>query len=144
MQVDPRLDEIDDCLYRVAVKAIIVEQGKILIVQETGDEWWGLPGGGIDHGEDLPTALKRELQEEIGISGEDVKTDYKIAFAAVGDLLNGIPRINLYYLVSVPKNNITTTDHVSANKWVTGEELVNANLSPSFKSDAVKKVLTYL
>ncbi len=45
-QFDPRLFEISDCLYRVAVKAIIIKDGKLLLVKEDDDEFWSLPGGG--------------------------------------------------------------------------------------------------
>jgi 8-oxo-dGTP pyrophosphatase MutT (NUDIX family) len=45
------------------VKAVIHnENGDVFCVRE-GDDWT-LPGGGVDHGEDLFTALKRELYEE--------------------------------------------------------------------------------
>jgi len=56
MYVDPRLNQIDDCLYRVATKAIIMQDDKVLLVQETPELWWGFPGGGIDHGETAESA----------------------------------------------------------------------------------------
>jgi len=50
--------------YRVTVKAIIRnEQGRVLAVKE-GSNNWGLPGGGVDHGETLERALAREMYEE--------------------------------------------------------------------------------
>lgn len=54
--------------YRVAVKALIKNQeGQILLVKEKSDKW-DLPGGGLNHGEEPEDGLRRELQEEIGIS----------------------------------------------------------------------------
>ena len=50
--------------YRVSLKAIIRnEKGEVLVVKEKSDSW-NLPGGGIDHGETVEQALKRELYEE--------------------------------------------------------------------------------
>ena len=59
-----------DAYYRVSLKAVIKnDEGEVLCVKE-GSDLWELPGGGIDHGEDVHTALARELQEEVGYGGE--------------------------------------------------------------------------
>ncbi len=56
--------------YRVSLKAIIRnEKGEVLVVQERENSW-GLPGGGIDHGETAEAALARELFEEVAYEGE--------------------------------------------------------------------------
>ena len=57
--------------YRVSAKAVIVrDDGLVLCVKEGGDDYWSLPGGGIDFGENLQEALSRELHEEVGFSGD--------------------------------------------------------------------------
>ena len=43
-------------------------QGEILLVKHSYVPGWYLPGGGVDHGEDVETAAKREVYEETGIS----------------------------------------------------------------------------
>ncbi len=57
----------------VAGKAIIRKSEKILILQRAKKSShdpgkWELPGGKMDYGEDLVVALKREVEEETGIS----------------------------------------------------------------------------
>ena len=53
--------------YRVAVKGLVRDQsGKLLFVQERSDSW-DLPGGGLEHGENIVEALTREFQEELGV-----------------------------------------------------------------------------
>ncbi|NCU43951.1 NUDIX hydrolase [Candidatus Saccharibacteria bacterium] len=65
-----------DYLYRVAVRALIRnEKGQILVVKEKSHNWWRLPGGGLDYGESVKEGLKRELKEEVGLSGD---FDYRI------------------------------------------------------------------
>jgi G:T/U-mismatch repair DNA glycosylase/ADP-ribose pyrophosphatase YjhB (NUDIX family) len=59
---------------RQAARALVLDaQDRTLLVQYTGPvgdrTWWGTPGGGIDEGEDPEVALRRELVEEIGLSG---------------------------------------------------------------------------
>ncbi len=58
---------IPDCFYRVSVKALVTdEQGRFLLQKEERGVW-DLPGGGLDHGESPVEALKREVQEEVGL-----------------------------------------------------------------------------
>jgi ADP-ribose pyrophosphatase YjhB (NUDIX family) len=63
---------------RVAVRGIIVKDGKLLCVRlkkyagrATGDEkdtdYWCTAGGGVDVGEPLLLALEREMIEELGV-----------------------------------------------------------------------------
>lgn len=56
--------------YRVSIKAIIRnDKGEVLVVKEKGSSW-SFPGGGMDHGETLHQALKRELYEEARITSD--------------------------------------------------------------------------
>lgn len=47
--------------------------GEIILVQKRQDSQWGLPGGIIDWGEDIPTAARRELHEETGLDLIEIK-----------------------------------------------------------------------
>ena len=59
-----------DYLYRVSIKGLIKNsKGKVLVVKESGRTWWDLPGGGMDHNENIKTALAREMYEEVGLKG---------------------------------------------------------------------------
>ena len=60
-----------DYLYRISLKAVIYnDQGEILLVKESGRDWWDLPGGGLDYGETVHECLARELSEEVGLKGD--------------------------------------------------------------------------
>jgi predicted amidohydrolase len=55
---------------REAVRGLVVDQaGRALLVRYTDRRavasWWGVPGGGLDPGEDHLAAVRRELREEL-------------------------------------------------------------------------------
>lgn len=56
-------------LYRFSVHAVITNsEGNVLLLKQTyGDKRWGLPGGGVEPGETIHEAIKRECYEEIGV-----------------------------------------------------------------------------
>ena len=146
MDVDPRLAEIKDCLYRVAVKAIITNGDKILLVLDGDDVDYSFPGGGVDYGEDLKTAVIRELNEEIGMSENLISSDFKIVGANIGHVRGDIPRTNLFFKVDIDISKVTKTSEISGFKWFTYEELVNLPLDPSTgdTSEIFKTIQSYL
>ncbi len=60
----------DKIILRPAAYAIVVRQGKILLLKMKSTGKYHLPGGGIEASERIEETLKRELQEETGIEIE--------------------------------------------------------------------------
>lgn len=60
-------DILADVAPRIAVSAVLFDDVQnIALIYRNTDEFYTLPGGGVEQGEDLITALKRELWEETG------------------------------------------------------------------------------
>jgi 8-oxo-dGTP diphosphatase len=60
-----------DYLYRISIKCLIRnDRGEVLVVKETDRDWWDLPGGGMDHHENIKSAIARELKEEVSLEGD--------------------------------------------------------------------------
>lgn len=56
--------------FRPSVYAIIVNDGNVLLLNTTHTGTYSLPGGGIEIGEPIEDALKREVREETGLEIE--------------------------------------------------------------------------
>lgn len=55
------------CKVRTAVRAILFNsEGNIALLSARGGTYYKIPGGGVEEGEDLLEALKREVLEESG------------------------------------------------------------------------------
>jgi len=56
--------------FRIAVSALIFEEGRVLLAHRRDIDWWNLPGGGMEVGETVDEALRREVAEETGLEAE--------------------------------------------------------------------------
>ncbi|MBD2182216.1 NUDIX hydrolase [Planktothrix sp. FACHB-1355] len=45
----------------------VLPDGKIVLIRRRDTGQWGLPGGIVNWGEDVPTTVERELEEETGL-----------------------------------------------------------------------------
>ncbi len=121
------------------VGAIIVnEEGKILIMSRKLDDFMGgideLPSGNMELGEDIPTALAREIKEETNCELLEIlyfidSFDYKSGSGKKARQYN--------FAVKVKETcNIILTEH-DAYAWQTVEEIINNSKITS----EVKKII---
>jgi 8-oxo-dGTP pyrophosphatase MutT (NUDIX family) len=93
---------------------------------------WGLPGGHLDPGEEPEVGMARELQEELGVTVDNIeKCDFFVR--NFGD--DGEETVILAYKAIAPEGFTTSpTDFVKEHDiWVTPEEVPSFNLAESYK-----------
>ncbi|WP_165956839.1 NUDIX hydrolase [Kribbella antibiotica] len=59
-----------ETLTGAAVGVLVWNDGQVLLQQRSDDRTWCIPGGGVEPGEHLEDAARRELHEETGLTAE--------------------------------------------------------------------------
>ena len=116
--------EIRSKYYRVSLKALILDETrtKFLIVQERAGRW-ELPGGGWDWGETYDECIRRELQEEMGLTAASIsKTPSYLIPGHMNDKRE-IWITNVLFEVAVENLNFTPSDECVAIRFVSPEEV---------------------
>lgn len=128
--------------HRVSLKLLCISDAKILMLHLI-DRHWTLVGGGVDKGESIETAMKREFFEETGMVLDDTiipKLHYveieqyeeEGRFSAV---------VNIYYILYFDKPfDVILEDGVySEYKRARLDEVLS--LSSQFNKDVVQKAI---
>jgi len=112
----------------IILRAVIMNNSKILLCQPLDKSYYYLPGGHLEKGEKLEDCLKRELKEEADVEVKSMKfLDLKEHF------YNEHHEINLIYQVELttksPKNIVCQEDHF-VFAWVELDKINSIKLLP--------------
>lgn len=105
----------------VATMVVLREGDSILMLKRRPDDrWfadsWCFPGGRVDEGEDVSTALHREIQEETGLEGAEITDEFGVMespWPARGRLY----RVHCFGGIA-PRRGIRLSEEHSAARWV--------------------------
>jgi len=94
---------------RPSVRGIIIKDGRIAMIHSMEYDYYMLPGGGIEQGEEHPDALIREVREESGLivipsSIREYGFVHRIAKGMIDDIFI---QDNYYYFCEVQDYTVT-------------------------------------
>jgi 8-oxo-dGTP pyrophosphatase MutT (NUDIX family) len=72
-----------EAIFQIGIKALFLDSKRRILILRSGPaemkhsriEFWDLPGGRIQPGDDMATTLRRELREELGFGKADFRMD---------------------------------------------------------------------
>lgn len=122
----------EPCFYRVSVKGIVIdEQGRILLARESNG-MWDMLGGGLDHGEDPIACLKREIQEETGVTITKVWPEPKYFLTAYKEK-NDIYISNVVYQIELANLDFTPSGECEELRFFSVQEMIELQLPPNMQ-----------
>ena len=133
--------------FNFRVAAVMVHDGKLLVMQDPESPYWYLPGGRVHLQEQAEVALLRELQEELGITAKIQRPLWLVQNFYQEDVnREHYHELGLYVLVDVTDTDLlsrgetfTTTEGTQTNtfRWVDFKDLENMYLYPLFIKQAI-------
>lgn len=125
-------------MVRRRVGAVITKSGNVLLVSDKSD-FFNLPGGQVNAGEDDESALKRELDGELGVS--ILGSRFYHNFKHMNESLN-VEQEDFVYLVAIG-GDIQISQDITEYKWVSKSDFDSKNvmIRNSFVKNLYPKLL---
>ena len=129
--------------FAVAVKAVIVKEGKVLVLSRSQDEMdgsymnshqkWDLPGGGLHFYEHSQDGLRREIKEETNL---EVFVGEPISLFDV--IKNHIHLCIFTYVCRWKAGEVALSEEHEAFYWMTKEEVCQSELPSWMRRDLLR------
>lgn len=139
--------------FNLRVYALILNEfDEILLSDECRNGYFftKFPGGGVEYGEGIIDALKRELCEELNLSIEEATFFYVSEFFQKSAFKPQDQLISFYYLIHVQKDILSTrpyhipfTEEGERQRWVELSERVLDKLTFPIDKIAVQKLRNF-
>lgn len=118
----------DSRSYQISVKALVLLDGKALLLHER-DGTWDLPGGRMEHGEDFHTTLHRECREEMGVGCMPLDQHPFLAWTVPDH--HGNWRVVLCFRVKLDSMEFTPSDECDGHGFFGKEEMETMDVYPT-------------
>ncbi len=122
---------------RLSARALIVHDGRLLLVNATPDRddgKWCVPGGGVDTGQTLKENVVREVYEETGLN---VEIGELMAVSEFFDRAAGFHQVDLFFRATVedaalPEDWKDCADVVEHKGFFSPEDIASMTVLPKF------------
>lgn len=124
--------------FEIIVRGVVIKNGKILVCQTERHDYFFLPGGHVEFGENMKKALYREFQEELGIKpkkAEFIGTVENIFYQK--EKLNH--EINFTFLTEIDDVEIEPKEDHLTFFWFLPHDFVEEKFVPPALRDAILK-----
>ena len=123
--------------FKFRVAGVAMHQGRVLLHQFEGSEYWSLPGGNVEIGETSVAALTRELKEEADLDIDVKRLLWVHENYFVRASGKQVHEICFYYFIKLLKEQRTTFQGTEGEiplyfRWTPLEEIEAMTLVPSF------------
>lgn len=108
---------------RISVRGVVKIDGKLLLLHRIkhGEEYWVVPGGGVEQGESYEETVVREMEEEVGIVVKPLKELVRVEFGDVEEYLGNRKIIDEKAIATIYLPGWSAMDIFYLCEYVSGE-----------------------
>ena len=127
---------------RNSAKALVIRDGKMaaIRIRDVGEEWFIMPGGGMEPEETLSDAVCREVMEELGLRVECGE----LLFVVEGVHGESFHRVDLVFACEVLGDAPDAVLHSDTNQvgvqWL---DIASLNVQPLYPSRLRRQIMNY-
>lgn len=127
--------------FEIIVRGLVLKDGRILVCKTENRDYYFLPGGHVEFGENMKKALIREFNEELGIRPINTKFIGTVEniFFQKGKLNH---EINFVFVAEIEADAIETKEDHLSFKWFLPHDLIEERFVPPALRDAILKWLS--